>query len=154
MPPRKPKAPLEVVKSEPVVKKPRGRKPSEATIKKRQEAERQAETIRDLVAAMLDVQGITESQLPQDDADPNEVKWTKQHGVTPVEFLTLVYRNQLQPIEVRISAARSLLDYIHRKMPAKIEVDASLLDSLDLSKLSDEDIAQFTAILSKAKGAT
>ena len=41
-------------------------------------------------------------------------------GLTPLEFLMLVYRSPKQPLSVRIQAATSCLNYVHRKMPTDI----------------------------------
>ena len=38
-------------------------------------------------------------------------------GLTPLEFLMMVYRSPKQPLSVRIKAADACLPYVHRKMP-------------------------------------
>lgn len=80
--------------------------------------------------------------------------WTAASGWTPVEFLTHTYRNGWQRMEHRISAAKAVLEYNHRKLPDKIEVDLKskslVLDSAALSSLSDKELAILEKILEKA----
>ena len=41
-------------------------------------------------------------------------------GLTPLEFLMMVYRSPKQPLSVRIKAADACLPYVHRKMPTDV----------------------------------
>lgn len=82
--------------------------------------------------------------------------WIKSSGWTPVEFLTTVYRAPMQKMEHRISAAKAVLEYAHRKLPTKLEVDGAVngelkLDASALSKLTDKEIDVLTKLLEKAK---
>lgn len=45
-----------------------------------------------------------------------QLLWIRSSGPTPVEFLARVYRNPLNKMNDRVSAARALLDYTHRKL--------------------------------------
>lgn len=80
--------------------------------------------------------------------------WTAASGWTPVEFLTHTYRNGWQRMEHRISAAKAVLEYNHRKLPDKVEIDLKskslVLDSAALSALSDKDLAILEKLLEKA----
>ena len=82
--------------------------------------------------------------------------WVKSSGWTPIEFLTHTYRNGFQKMEHRISAAKAILEYAHRKLPSKLEVDMKskslVLDSNALSALSDKELAMLEKILEKAGG--
>jgi len=80
--------------------------------------------------------------------------WTAASGWTPVEFLTHTYRNGWQRMEHRIAAAKAVLEYNHRKLPDKMEIDLKskslVLDSAALSSLSDKELAMLEKILEKA----
>lgn len=81
--------------------------------------------------------------------------WIKASGWTPIEFLTTVYRNGYQRMEHRISAAKAVLEYAHKKLPAKLEVSGDLgtksitLDAVALSKLTDKELEVMTKMLEK-----
>ena len=80
--------------------------------------------------------------------------WTVASGWTPIEFLTHTYRNGWQRMEHRISAAKAVLEYNHRKLPDQVEIDLKskslVLDSAALSSLSDKELAMLEKILEKA----
>ena len=67
------------------------------------------------------------------------VRWLESSGETPLEYLTSVYRDDTPDVRVsdKIAAARALLDYVHRKVPATIEVKGP----------TNEDIAGQAAIV-------
>jgi hypothetical protein len=50
------------------------------------------------------------------------VDWVQRTGETPIEFLAKTYRSSTAKTADRITAARALLDYVHRKMPQTIDV--------------------------------
>jgi hypothetical protein len=50
------------------------------------------------------------------------VDWIQRTGETPIEFLTKTYRSSSAKTQDRITAARALMDYVHRKMPHTIDV--------------------------------
>lgn len=50
------------------------------------------------------------------------IDWIQRTGETPIEFLTKTYRSSSAKIADRITAARALMDYVHRKMPHTIDV--------------------------------
>ena len=84
-------------------------------------------------------------------------EWIKNSGRTPIEFLTLVYRHPLVAMKDRISAAGRVMDFVHRKMPAAIEVgnpdgSALRLDSGMLSRLSAKELDALEKLLTKAQG--
>ena len=78
-----------------------------------------------------------------------ESTWVRQ-GPTPIEFLTEVYRNDMQQMDHRIAAAKAVLDLVHRKMPARVEVEGVDLP-FDPEALGDEEIAALQAILDRAR---
>lgn len=108
-------------------------------------------TIDDLLE-QLEVDASGPSELGDEETD----LWVKNSGLTPVEFLTRTYRNGFQPMQHRISAAKAVLDYAHRKLPQKLELETTgsvsvqQLDASALSKLSPEDLEALERILSKA----
>lgn len=85
----------------------------------------------------------------------DEVTWVKASGWTPLEFLAHTYRNPWQKMEHRISAAKAILDYAHKKVPQKVEAEivgrGIGLDMAALSKLSDKELATLEKILEKAQ---
>ena len=60
-------------------------------------------------------------------------------------------------MEHRIAAAKAVLEYNHRKLPDKIEVDLKskslVLDANALSALSDKELATLEKLLERAGGA-
>lgn len=74
-----------------------------------------------------------------DDTQAATVRWLQTSGETPLEYLTSVYRAQDDSVRVsdKIAAARALLDYVHRKVPAQVEVKGP----------STEDVANHAAIV-------
>tara|TARA_R110000868_G_scaffold114309_8_gene306334 strand:+ start:832 stop:1371 length:540 start_codon:yes stop_codon:yes gene_type:complete len=50
------------------------------------------------------------------------VEWIQRTGETPIEYLTKTYRSSSAKTQDRITAARALMDYVHRKMPHTIDV--------------------------------
>lgn len=91
---------------------------------------------------------------PSDLGSQDIATWTVASGWTPIEFLTHTYRNGWQRMEHRISAAKAVLEYNHRKLPDRVEVDLKskslVLDSAALSSLSDKELAMLEKILEKA----
>lgn len=73
-----------------------------------------------------------------DDTQAATIRWLQTSGETPLEYLTSVYRNDDSEVRTsdKIAAARALLDYVHRKVPAQIEVKGP----------STEDAAEHAAI--------
>lgn len=73
-----------------------------------------------------------------DDTQAATIRWLQTSGETPLEYLTSVYRNDDSEVRTsdKIAAARALLDYVHRKVPAQIEVKGP----------STEDVAEHAAI--------
>lgn len=91
---------------------------------------------------------------PSDLGSQDIATWTAASGWTPIEFLTHTYRNGWQRMEHRISAAKAVLEYNHRKLPDRVEVDLKskslVLDSAALSALSDKELAILEKLLEKA----
>lgn len=81
--------------------------------------------------------------------------WVKSSGWTPVEFLTHVYRNPWMKMDQRINAAKSVLEYAHRKLPSKLEVEGKggisvrNIDAAALAKLNGKDLAALEKLLEK-----
>lgn len=112
----------------------------------------------DEMFANMDMESFTEglaANSPSEITDKEtEELWVKSRGWTPLEFLTHTYRNPWHELKDRISAARAVLDYVHRKLPQRIEVEGSVmetrkLDASSLGKLSDEELEVFTKLLEK-----
>lgn len=94
--------------------------------------------------------------LPEADAE-----WVRSSGWTPLEFLTRTYRNPHVRIGERISAAKAVLDYAHRKLPQALQLTGQDGAPLNLTvgqfsltperiaSLTDEEIDTFRAVLEK-----
>lgn len=91
---------------------------------------------------------------PSDLGAQDVATWTAASGWTPVEFLTHAYRNPWQRMEHRISAAKAVLEYNHRKLPQTLDLDVKsknlVLDANALSALSDKELALLEKLLEKA----
>ena len=91
------------------------------------------------------------SQLPGED----DVTWIKAQGWTPLEMLVHTYRNPWQPIQHRVAAAKAVLEYIHKKLPQKLEFAGTVdrkISADQLSRLTDEELSLFTKLLEKIEG--
>jgi len=75
----------------------------------------------------------------------------------PLDILRRISINPFAQPKDRISASRTMLEYMARKIPASIEVagpggKAIQLDSAALKKLSAEDLNALVTLLEKANG--
>lgn len=88
------------------------------------------------------------------------ISWISSTGETPIEFLTKAYRSATNTAGERISAASKLLEYVHRKLPQRVEVsgaDALTVGSFNpaaLAQLSDEELDDLETILTKTTKTT
>jgi hypothetical protein len=71
------------------------------------------------------------------------VDWVQRTGETPIEFLAKTYRSSSAKTSDRITAARALLDYVHRKMPQTIDVKDD--------RLSKEMVEQQTELIKRVE---
>lgn len=114
------------------------------------EKKKEADSEQDIPPFAVDASG------PSDLGTQDIATWTATSGWTPIEFLTHTYRNGWQRMEHRIAAAKAVLEYNHRKLPDKMEIDLKskslVLDSAALSALSDKDLAMLEKLLEKAGG--
>lgn len=90
---------------------------------------------------------------PSELIDTDVETWIKSRGWTPLEFLTHTYRNGYQKMEHRISAAKAVLEYAHRKLPQKIEAEVIgrniTLDAAALTKLDGKELELLESLLNK-----
>lgn len=84
------------------------------------------------------------------------IDWIQATGVTPLEFLTKTYRDTGQLMGHRLSAASKLMEYVHRKMPAQVEVDnkgevitAKQFDPVAIASLSEKELGVLERLLDK-----
>ena len=92
-----------------------------------------------------------------DTGDPAlDAQWVRASGVTPLEFLCTAYRNPAVRMTDRISAAKQVLDFAHKRLPQSLTLQgdpvAPLLGRLgpaSLEALSDEELDVFRKILEK-----
>lgn len=97
------------------------------------------------------------SALPPllEELDP-DAAWVRASGQTPLEFLVFTYRNVWQRASDRISAAKAVLEYAHKRLPNELKLQgdpaAPLLGRLgpaDLSKLNDGELQTLTKLIEK-----
>lgn len=89
-----------------------------------------------------------------DDMQAATVRWIQQTGETPLEFLANTYRDGSLKASDRISAARAMLDFVHRKVPVKSEVETNDISKPKLAPtmlkvLSAKELNQLESLLKK-----
>jgi hypothetical protein len=114
---------------------------------------------RKLLSSALGLGKASDGSLPSqaeglDDVQAATVRWLQSQGQTPLEFLVETYKDEDAKMNDRIAAARTLMDYVHRKLPSKQEIEtkeitAPKLDAKVLRGLSDKELALLEQLLSK-----
>lgn len=91
-----------------------------------------------------------------DDTQAATIRWLQESGETPLEFLAATYRNPDAKTGERIAAAAKLMEFVHRKVPVKTEVETKdtsvsiqAIDREQLRGLSKEDLKTLEAILAR-----
>lgn len=74
------------------------------------------------------------------------IEWIVVTGETPLEMLVKGYRNGSWEPKDRISCAKSVLEYVHRKLPAHF--DTASITEADLGKMA-ETIKQVEKVLAE-----
>lgn len=82
------------------------------------------------------------------------VRWLQASGEMPLEFLARTYRSEDFKIGDRITAARTLMDYCHRRVPVKQEVETNniskpKLDAKVLKGLTEKELDTLEKLLNK-----
>jgi DNA-binding MarR family transcriptional regulator len=82
------------------------------------------------------------------------IRWLQLSGDTPLELLTRMYRDEEARPSDRIAAAKTLMDYVHRKIPTKQEVEtkdisAPKLDPKILKGLTEKELDVLEKLLAK-----
>lgn len=90
----------------------------------------------------------------EDDVQSATVRWIQQSGQTPLEFLADTYRDEGVRMGDRIQAAKTLMDFVHKKIPQKQEKTegAPTPPKVDLSALkglSEKELELLEQLLSK-----
>jgi hypothetical protein len=98
------------------------------------------------------------SSLPEEPERLVDAARIRSTGQTPLEFLAMVYRNPWQETRDRVAAAKASLEYIHKRFPTPSAIGADpdappLFDKqkLDVSQLTDAELAVLSKLLDKAK---
>lgn len=76
----------------------------------------------------------------------------KEGGLTPLQFLLSVLRQDKAPLDVKFKAASIAAPYMHRKMPIAIEgtgTPLTFLDATALAKLNKSELNVMMNLLSK-----
>ena len=88
-----------------------------------------------------------------DDTQAATVRWIQSTGQTPIEFLADTYRNEELKPNDRIAAARAMLDYVHKKVPTKQEIEtntgAPKIDPAMLRGLTPAELDVLEALVKK-----
>jgi len=76
-----------------------------------------------------------------------------RYRVQPLEYMLKVINNDKLPMQLRCDMAEAALPFLHQKLKtiAIDDVDVPEEHSLDLSKLTDEELEQLEQILAKTK---
>lgn len=90
-----------------------------------------------------------------DDTQAATVRWLQASGEMPLEFLARTYRSENARMSDRITAARTLMDYVHRKVPVKQELETKdisepKLDPKVLKGLTEKELTTLENLLKKA----
>lgn len=102
--------------------------------------------------------GASELGVPADVELSPEQEWVRAAGWTPLEYLVHAYRNPFVKHQDRIRAALGTLEYVHKRMPKPVELGSdpknplfpnTKAERMDLSKLTDAELEQFTALVQK-----
>jgi hypothetical protein len=87
-----------------------------------------------------------------------QANYIKLVGDHPLDILKTLAKNPFVKPSDRISAAKALLEYGARKVPAQFEFSGSgavlSVDASQLSALSDKELATLEKLLAKAQSAT
>lgn len=89
-----------------------------------------------------------------EDTQAAAVNWLQSTGEMPLEFLANTYRDEEAKMSDRITAARTLMDYVHRKLPQKQEIETKEVNEPKLapallSKLTMEELEVLEKLLSR-----
>ncbi len=112
---------------------------------------------RKMLASALGLSGsdsLPDQSVDLQDTQAATIKWIQQTGETPLEFLAATYRDDAVKVGERIAAARALLDYVHRKLPTKQEIEtedktAPKLSLAALKGLNAKDLDLLESLLEK-----
>ena len=89
-----------------------------------------------------------------DDTQAATVRWIQNQGETPLEFLLSTYKDDTARMSDRITAAKTLMEYVHKRVPAKQEIETKLIKEASLPPailkgLSDKELATLETLLIK-----
>jgi hypothetical protein len=105
----------------------------------------------------LDTDGLPNQAEGLDPVQAATIAWVQNSGETPLELLTKVYRDDEARMSDRISAAKTLMDYVHRRVPVKQEVETKdlsvpKLNPNEFKGLSVKEIEVLEKLLQKING--
>jgi len=70
-------------------------------------------------------------------ATAEQAKAIAESGMTPLEFLTTVYRNKRLDINLRVNAAKAASPYVHHSLSS---VDMALTGQVQLGGIRSDDV--------------
>ena len=130
-----------------------GRRRTKAKAKAEPDAAQHANALdEELLLSAGMVGGPSELPALADDLDP-EAAWVRAKGWTPLEFLVHCYRNPWVRHSDRITAAKAVLEYVHRPKTKRLEVSgpgggpAAVVDASALSALGDDELERLWRLL-------
>lgn len=88
----------------------------------------------------------------------NDADWVRSSGKTPLEFLTAVYRHPLVRMTERIAAAKTVVEYTHKKIPSALEMTGKnggiiKVTASMVAGLSDAELETLEELMLKASRA-
>lgn len=106
--------------------------------------------------AYLEANGVAGLDPLSDEGLRVQANYVKLVGDHPLDILKTLAKNPFVKPSDRIAAARTLLEYGARKVPAQLDLTAVgtalTVDASMLSALSDKELAMLEKLLSKAQG--
>jgi hypothetical protein len=95
----------------------------------------------------------TRKKTVANDPGPEVNSLRSRYSVRPLEHMLKVRNDDKLPMQLRCDMAAAALPFLHQKLKAISidEIAGPEEDSLDLSKLTDDELEQLEQILAKSK---
>lgn len=126
----------------------------EATVRLAPEIQKERRMLNQAMGLDAEAGGLPSQADGLDDTQAATVRWLQSSGEMPLEFLARTYRSENFKIGDRIAAARTLMDYVHRKVPVKTELETKDITEPKLAPkvvkgLTDKELNQLEVLLKK-----
>jgi len=107
--------------------------------------QRERKMLNEVMGLNVDSDGLPNQADGLDPTTAATVRWLQSTGELPLEFLAKTYRSEDAKMSDRLTAARTMMDFVHRRVPTKTETEtkgvtepklsANVLKSLDAKEL-------------------